>query len=167
MKKKMIIAAVFVAAVAITASAAFAARPSCSCDRDHRNSNDCCPKVEVNADTNTDIKKDLRIRSNSGDNYVFAIGRGTANLTTGNAYAVTTVNDTVDGALITVNAPQRGSVEVNAETNTKVRNRVRTSADSGNNTVVVCGGGANATTGSSTSQTSSTTIVGGAVVTVK
>ncbi|OGI26466.1 MAG: hypothetical protein A3J76_00755 [Candidatus Moranbacteria bacterium RBG_13_45_13] len=161
MKKKMIIAAVFVAAIAITASVAFATTPSCGCDRHHRHNNDCCPSVEVNADTNATISKSLRTRSNSGDNYVTAGFFGTANLTTGSAVAGTSVNDSVTGALVDVDAPRRGEVEVNAETNATVRTCVRTSANSGRNHVSSFGGGANATTGSSNAQTnSSTTVLG-------
>lgn len=162
MKKKMIIAAVFVAAIALTASVAFA-RGRCGCNQ--RNS-DCCPKVEIDANTNTTVTKNLRTRSNSGDNYVTAGFFGTANLTTGSAIAGTDVSDNVTGALVNVDAPRRGSVEVDADTKTTVRTRVRTSADSGNNNVSSCGGGANVTTGSTNSQTESSTKIMGAEVNV-
>src|SRR4030042_785443 len=102
MKKKMIIAAVFVAAIAITASVAFATTPSCGCDRHHRHNNDCCPSVEVNADTNATVRTCVRTSANSGRNHVSSFGGG-ANATTGSSNAQTNSSTTVLGSDVYVN----------------------------------------------------------------
>lgn len=164
MKKKMIIAAVFVAALALTASVAFAHKDSKCCDR---RSKECCPKVEVNADSSSTVVKDLRTRGNSGANYVTVGFMGSANLTTGNAAANTQVSDTVDGSWVEVDMPDRGSVEVNADSNSYVQTNVRTKANSGRNHVTSHMGGATANTGAASATTGSTTTVTGSTVYVK
>lgn len=166
MKKKMIIAVVFVFALVITASVVFASyRPSSSCCTDRFRTQECCPQVDVDADNNVSVKNDVRTRANSGDNYVSARYSlfGSAKIDTGTADALADVKTDVAGSKVDVNMPYRGSVDVDADNNVRVRNEVTTTANSGRNRV--CGSG-NIDTGQAMSTSYSTTNVDGGTVSV-
>jgi hypothetical protein len=168
MKKKMIIAGVFVCALAITASAVFASVRTSNnncCDSRDRNSQTCCPSVEVNADSNASVRNNVTTRANSGSNFVTAGYFSSADVDTGAALSQATVGNDVEGAIVTVDAPSTGKVVVNADSNARVTNNVRTSANSGRNVAV--GGKSDTDTGSATAGANVQTKVYGSTVEVK
>jgi hypothetical protein len=188
MKKKMIMVA-FVAAFALTASAVFAQRGQTTsnncCDSRDRNKQECCPSVEVNADTNTTLRNEVRATASSGDNYVSSMNSvmpvkhdgkdrdrrddknsSSASIDTGDAIAYNDVTNDVEGSIVTVDAPREGKVEVNAETNTRLTNDVSSRADSGENMIRISGGRAEINTGNTHADNAVDTTVLGAEVTV-
>ena len=161
MKKKMIIAAVFVFALALTASATFAfgnysynGGSSCCTYRFHRG-DECCPKVEVDADTNTTVRNYVDVKADTGDNAIYGsngnyvvstfngfggyggYGSDEAKIETGEAYAGKNLQTDVWGAIVDIDAPSRGTVDVDADTDTYVKNVVDVKADSGDNWIRV------------------------------
>jgi hypothetical protein len=190
MKKKMIIAVVFVAALAITASAVFASQGQRRTSRDNNccdsRDKECCPSVEINAGTNTTLRNEVKASASSGDNYVTSTNsvmptkydkydrdrRGdndntsSASIDSGDVIAYNDVINDIEGSVVKVDAPREGRVEVNAETNTRLTNDVSSRADSGDNTIRISGGRAEIETGNAHADNKVDTTVLGAEVTV-
>ncbi|KKR44655.1 MAG: hypothetical protein UX02_C0002G0194 [Candidatus Moranbacteria bacterium GW2011_GWC1_45_18] len=183
----MIIAVVFVAALAITTSAVFARYDhrngsSCGCDQRHRHSDDCCPKVEVDADTNTTVRNYVDVKADTGDNSIYGSSKNyvrarympfgynskeEAEIETGNADAKNVLITEVEGALVTVDAPRRGTVDIDADTDTYVKNDVEVKADTGDNRIRVSRSEAEIETGDAYADNYTKTSVLGSTVEVK
>ena len=188
MKKKLLIAGIFVFALALTASATFAfggsynyGGDSCCYDRWHR-TDKCCPKVEVGADTNTTVRNNVDVKADTGDNSIYGSrgsylvskcrgwgghGSDEATIETGNAEALNNLQTDVLGAWVTIDAPSRGTVKVDADTNTNVSNTVKVKADTGDNWIRVSRSGAEIDTGNAYAENYTLTRVEGSTVIIR
>jgi hypothetical protein len=147
MKKKMIIAAVFVAAIAITASVAFAHGENGCCFPVRKA---CCPDVKVNTSNLVQLKNSVWAVANTGFNRITndkccdpcendcqnpcRRNYGSANIETGDATAINDVRNYVT-ADVSVKAPYRGKLEVTTKNDANIENHVGAIANTGFNSI--------------------------------
>lgn len=143
--KKITIVLTLVFAFALSMSVAFAGRDGSCCE--DRRQRDCCPKVEVENNSEANIENNIISASNTGMNNTNGrvcsrsqngcegdrCSRGGARIVTGNADSLAQVKTTVNDTYIEVTAPQRGEVDVENENGANIRNRVASLANSGAN----------------------------------
>ncbi|MFA5871321.1 MAG: hypothetical protein WC858_01235 [Parcubacteria group bacterium] len=169
MKKTIKIAAI-AAVFALTATASFA---SVRINRDHRSSccddrhETCCPSVNIDANTDASVRNNVSTNAGSGSNFVSAGYFSSVDVDTGATTASSVVGNDVEGTYVDVTAPVKGSVDVDADSNGRVSNNVRTNANSGRNVVVSHAGRVDVDTGNSSSGANVQTKVVGSTVTVR
>ncbi len=168
MKKKMIIAVIFVAAFALAASATFASTNyfnSCCFPFQQQ----CCPEVKVDADTKVKVKNNVEAKADTGDNTIYSHSYwyGKAKIETGGAMADNfMVATSIKGSEVDVNMPYKGEVKVDADTYGYVNNDVEAKADTGDNKIIIKSGKAKIMTGDAMAQNEVHTSVTGSKVNI-